>query len=119
MGETWTPARLLPIMGVTCQGAAAHDPTAPAGELLLSAPSWPAGGLEGRRNVSVWTLNTADPKAEPISRMSMAYGMGGGYSAWDTTRGKLRILYESGPPRDYHYSVSLGHIDNFKVGGEQ
>ena len=39
--------------------------------------------------------------------------MGGGYSAVDATGGKIRVLYESGPPHIYDYSVSLSHISNF------
>ena len=47
-GRTWTSARLLPLNGTTCQGSIGRDPKAPAGEVLLAAPSWPDSGLGGR-----------------------------------------------------------------------
>lgn len=112
-GETWGQARLLPIVGVTCQGAVGHDPTAKPGSLLLSAPSWPAGGLNGRRNMSLWTLDSTDPNTSPISRMTMGWGLGAGYSDFDTTGGKIRLIYESGPPHVYDYGVQIAHINNF------
>jgi len=40
------------------------------------------------------------------------FGLGGGYSSIDTTDGKVRVLYESGPPHVYDYSIQLAHIDN-------
>ena len=110
-GETWAPAKLLPdIVGTTCQGAVGHDPTAIPGSLLLSAPSWPSGGLSGRRNVSLWSFNDANPEAKPLSLMTV-WPLGGGYSSFDTTGGKIRILYEGGPPHVYDYSILISHID--------
>ena len=46
-GDTWSPARLLPIIGTTCQGGIGHVARAKPGLLLLSAPSFPSGGLGG------------------------------------------------------------------------
>lgn len=110
-GETWSPARLLNMVGVTCQGAVGHDPTAVPGALLLAAPSWPAGGLNGRRNVSLWSLDGGDPASVPKSVMTV-WGLGGGYTAFDTTGGKIRLLYEAGPPHVYDYSIQLAHINS-------
>lgn len=110
-GETWTAARMLPIIGTTCQGAIGHNPLAPPGHLLLSAPSWPSGGLGGRRNMSLWMLNGSDPAATPVSVMTV-FGLGAGYSSFDATGGKTRLLYESGPPHVYDYSISLSHINH-------
>ena len=96
------------------QGSIGHDPTAAPGTLLLAAPSFPpgGGGLGGRRNLSLWTLDGANPEAVPVSKMTV-FALGAGYSAFDTTDGKIRLLYESGPPHVYDYSIQLSHIDNF------
>ena len=61
--------------------------------------------------MSLWSLDSADPDALPVSIMTV-FGLGAGYSAFDTTNGKIRILYESGPPHVYDYSISISHIDS-------
>ena len=69
-----------------------------------------SGGLNGRRNVSIWSLNSTDPAAVPVSLMSVNHGLGGGYSSFDTSGGKVRLLYENGPPHVYDYSIWIAHI---------
>lgn len=69
----------------------------------------------GRRNVSLWTLDGANPAAVPQSVMTI-FGLGGGYSSIDTTFGKVRVLYEAGPPHVYDYSIQLARIDNITSG---
>jgi hypothetical protein len=37
MGDTWGPARLLSIVGTTCEGSIGRNAAAPPGEVLLAA----------------------------------------------------------------------------------
>lgn len=108
-GETWTEARLLPdVVGTTCQGGIGHDPRGPPGELLLSAPSWPDGGLGGRRNMSLWTLDGA-PGSQAASRETI-WGGAAGYSCFETSGDQILLLYEAGD-HIYNYGIKLSTID--------
>ena len=49
-----------------------------------------------RRNLSLWTLDTTKPDAEPVSR-SVVWGGAAGYSDFAvTSNGKVMLLYEAG-----------------------
>ena len=39
------------------------------------------------------------------------WALGSGYSSFDTTAGKVRLLYEAGPPHVYDYSIQLAVLD--------
>ena len=110
-GDTWSTAELLPeMMGTTCQGGAGHDPAAPAGELLLSAPSWPDGGLGGRRNVSLWKMDASSGTASgPVASLMTVWGGAGGYSVFDTTGGKVRLLFEAGN-HIYNWGIKIARL---------
>eukprot|EP00039_Didymoeca_costata_P011270 m.157470 g.157470 ORF g.157470 m.157470 type:complete len:530 (+) comp15118_c0_seq7:815-2404(+) len=59
-GETFGPALLLPdLIGPTCQGSIGQDPTGPPGSVLLSAPFSRDGSLNGRENLSIWSVQIA------------------------------------------------------------
>ena len=106
-GESWGSARLLQLRGTTCEGGVGHDPTAPPGQLLLSAPSWPEGGLGGRRNVSLFTLDGNSTASQPVSAALVWWGAGG-YSSIDTTAG-VRLLYEAGN-NVYDWGIKMSRI---------
>jgi len=109
-GETWTEARLLPgVTGTTCQGGIGHDPKGPAGELLLSAPSWPNGGLGGRRNMSLWTLDGTSQSSSVVSQQTIWSGAAG-YSVFETSGKQVLMLYEAGD-HTYNYGIKLSKID--------
>ena len=106
-GESWGSARLLQLRGTTCEGGVGHDPTAPPGQLLLSAPSWPDGGLGGRRNVSLFTLDGNSTASQPVS-VALVWWGAGGYSSIDTTAG-VRLLYEAGN-NVYDWGIKMSRI---------
>ena len=64
LGKTWTPlshgsfAFLPELQGCTNQGSIARDPLAAvgSGKVLLSAPMGTDASLNGRRNLTVWSL---------------------------------------------------------------
>jgi len=108
-GETWSAARLLSLEGTSCEGGLGHDPEAAVGELLLAAPAWSDAGLGGRRNVSLWTLDgAARPAAEP-GNGTQVWGGAGGYSAFDSTGGRVRLLFEGGN-HIYDWGVKMSRI---------
>lgn len=113
-GETWTDARLLPdVMGTTCQGSIGHDPKGPPGELLLSAPSWPDGGLGGRKNMSVWTLDDTSPTSRAVSQGTV-WGGAAGYSVFETGGERPLLLYEAGD-HIYNYGIKLSKVDIYRT----
>ena len=70
---------------------------------------FPAGGLGGRRNISLWSLNgAAAPAAVPVSRLKV-WGGAAGYSAFDTTGGKVRLLYEGGN-NIYDWGIKMSRV---------
>lgn len=76
--------------------------------LLLSAPSWPDGGLGGRKNMSVYSLDGTKTDAQPVSRVRV-WGGAAGYSNFDTTGGKVRLLFEGGN-HIYDWGMKISHI---------
>ena len=114
-GDSWGEARLLTAMqGATCQGAIGHNPTAPAGALLLSAPTFPRGGLGGRRNMSVWSLNASRGSAEQPALRVDVWPAAAGYSMFETSQeGRERLIFEAGS-RQYDWGVKLAWIHSWE-----
>jgi hypothetical protein len=109
-GDTWGAARLLPIIGATCEGAIGRDHAAPAGQVLLAAPSGRVPYRLGRGNMSVWTLDTATDGAEPVSRTDV-WPEAAGYSDFVQTKsGAMLLLYEAGGTV-YDYGIKISPID--------
>ena len=107
-GESWGSARLLMnISGTTCQGAVGHDPSGPPGNLLLSAPHYPRGGLGGRRNLSVWSFDGAKEDAYPVLRFDVWKGAAG-YSCFEgSSKAKpVSLVFEAGN-NIYDWGVKL------------
>ena len=108
-GDTWSAARLLPIVGTTCEGAIGRDITSPAGLVLLAAPDGPVPFRLNRGNISVWTLDMATMGAAPMSRVDV-WPDAGGYSDWAQARsGLMLLLYEAGGTV-YDYGIKISPI---------
>ena len=109
--DSWGAARLLPIVGTTCQGSIGRDARAPAGEVLLAAPDGPAPFRLNRGNISVWTLDTAARGADPVSRLDV-WPDAGGYSDFaQSPAGEVLLLFEAGGTvYDYGIKISPIHV---------
>tara|TARA_B110001452_G_scaffold260718_1_gene258561 strand:+ start:1095 stop:1898 length:804 start_codon:yes stop_codon:yes gene_type:complete len=95
-GDTWGAARLLPIVGATCEGSIGRDASAPPGEVLLATISGHFQGYLGRGNMSVWTLDTAAAGADPVSRLDV-WPDAAGYSDFAQAKsGQMLLLFEGG-----------------------
>ena len=109
-GDTWGAARLLPIVGTTCEGSIGRDITSPAGRVLLAAPDGPVPFRLNRGNISVWTLDMAAVGAAPVSRVDV-WPDAGGYSYWAQARsGQMLLLYEAGGTV-YDYGIKISRVD--------
>ena len=95
-GDTWGAARLMHIVGATCEGSVGRDSAAPPGQVLLAAPSGHVPFRLGRGNMSVYTLDTATPGAEPVSRLDV-WPNAAGYSDFAQAKsGQMLLLFEGG-----------------------
>ena len=63
----------------------------------------------GRRNVSLFTLDGASPGAQPAFARTVWWAAGG-YSAFDTTGGAVRLLYEAGN-NVYDWGIKLSTVE--------
>lgn len=70
-GDTWGPAKLLPIVGTTCEGSIGRDARAPRGQVLLATTNGANHFRLGRGNMSVFSLDEAIPGAQPVSRLDV------------------------------------------------
>ena len=70
-GDTWGDAKLLPIVGSTCEGSIGRDKNSPPGHVLLAATSGVNKYRLGRGNMSVFSLDETVPGAEPVSRLDV------------------------------------------------
>lgn len=109
-GDTWGNASLLPLVGATCEGSIGRDDAAPAGEVLLAAPSGHVPFRLGRGNMSVWSLDTMREGAVPISRVDV-WPNAAGYSDFSqTASGRVMLLFEGGG-HIYDYGIKISEIN--------
>jgi hypothetical protein len=100
LGDTWSNASTLPLVGTTNEGSVGRDVRAPAGKVFLGATYGRNGFYLGRGNMTVFALDTtaAVPKAVAVQNM---WAYAAGYSdfaqAWrDGKPGPLLMLFEAG-----------------------
>ena len=110
LGRTWGKARLLPIVGATCEGSIGRVPTAPPGQVLLATVSGHVPYRLGRGNISVWTMDTASG-ADPVSR-AVVWPQAAGYSDMAVSNGTLQLLFEGGGSV-YDYGMKLAQIQPY------
>ena len=109
MGDTWGPARLLPIVGATCEGSIGRDTSAPPGQVLLASVSGRVPFRLGRGNMSVWTLDTAAAGSEPVSRLQV-WPNAAGYSDFAQAKSGAMLLLFEGGGSVYDYGIKLSPI---------
>jgi len=109
-GDTWGSARLLPIVGATCQGSIGRDKTAPPGQVLLATIDGHNKLRLGRGNMSIFTLNTAIEGSEPQSHVDV-WPDAAGYSDFVQSKtGKILLLFEGGGSV-YDYGIKIFTLD--------
>merc|ERR1712217_56787 len=105
-GNTWGAARLLPIVGATCEGSIGRDAAAPPGEVLLASISGHNSYYLGRANMSVWSLDTSSVGTVPVSRVNV-WPTAAGYSDFAQARsGQMVLLFEGGGSV-YDYGIKI------------
>ena len=108
-GDTWSAARLLPMVGATCEGSIGRDRRSPPGEVLLATIAGHFPGYLGRGNMSVWSLDTA-AGADPVSKLDV-WPQAAGYSDFAQARsGAMLLLYEAGGTV-YDYGIKISPVD--------
>ena len=108
-GDTWSAARLLPLVGATCEGSIGRDRRSPPGEVLLATIAGHFPGYLGRGNMSVWSLDTAGG-GDPVSRLDV-WPQAAGYSDFAQARsGAMLLLYEAGGTV-YDYGIKISPVD--------
>eukprot|EP00326_Haptolina_ericina_P004331 CAMPEP_0181208948 /NCGR_PEP_ID=MMETSP1096-20121128/22395_1 /TAXON_ID=156174 ORGANISM="Chrysochromulina ericina, Strain CCMP281" /NCGR_SAMPLE_ID=MMETSP1096 /ASSEMBLY_ACC=CAM_ASM_000453 /LENGTH=137 /DNA_ID=CAMNT_0023300057 /DNA_START=44 /DNA_END=457 /DNA_ORIENTATION=+ len=108
-GDTWGAARLLPIVGATCEGSIGRDSSAPPGQVLLATISGHVPFRLGRGNMSVWTLETELEGADPVSVLDV-WPNAAGYSDFAQAKsGQMLLLFEAGGTV-YDYGIKLSPI---------
>ena len=108
-GDTWGAARLLPIVGATCEGSVGRDAAAPAGQVLLASVAGHVPFYLGRGNMSVFTLDTAAAGAQPVARADV-WPEAAGYSDFAQARsGRMLLLYEAGAAV-YDYGIKISAV---------
>ena len=108
-GDTWGAARLLPVVGATCEGSIGRDASAPPGEVLLATISGHVPFRLGRGNMSVWTLDTKAVGANPVSRLDV-WPDAAGYSDFAQAKsGQMLLLFEGGGTV-YDYGIKIAPV---------
>lgn len=108
-GDSWGPARLLPIVGATCEGSIGRDPSAPPGQVLLASVSGQVPFRLGRGNMSVWSLDTRVPDSVPDS-VAVIWPDAAGYSDFVQLKsGRMLLLYEAGGSV-YDYGIKISPV---------
>jgi len=107
-GETWSVAQPLPsIVGPTCQGSVGPAPSL-NGTVFVSAPSSRDGGLGGRENLGLWTVDLTQARraaATPdavyaAEHKGRLWGCKGAYTAF--SQDGTMNLFEAG--EDFRYA---------------
>ena len=102
-------ARLLPMVGATCEGSIGRDRRSSPGEVLLATIAGHFPGYLGRGNMSVWSLDTA-AGADPVSKLDV-WPQAAGYSDFAQARsGAMLLLYEAGGTV-YDYGIKISPVD--------
>ena len=113
-GDSWGAARLLPIVGATCEGSIGRDAAAPAGQVVLATISGHSPYRLGRGNMSVFTLDTATAGSLPQSKQDV-WPNAAGYSDIAQARsGAMLVLYEAGGTV-YDYGIKISRISRVGV----
>ena len=113
-GNTWSNASLLPIVGTTCEGSIGRDASAPRGQVLLGVTNGRNRFRLGRGNMSVFTLNTANASAKPVS-FEDVWPDAAGYSDFAQVRrgnsvsGPVLLLFEGGGTV-YDYGIKISAV---------
>ena len=108
-GDTWSDVKLLPIVGSTCEGSIGRDMHSAPGQVLLGATSGLNRFRLGRANMSVFSLDTATPGAEPVS-VEDVWPDAAGYSDMaQAPSSPVMILFESGGGT-YDYGIKIAPV---------
>lgn len=110
-GDTWGAARLLPIVGTTCQGSIGRNASAPPGEVLLAATNGANRYRLGRGNMTVFSLDEAAPGAQPVPRLNV-WPNAAGYSDFAQVGGPdgpVMLLFEGGG-NVYDYGIKISPV---------
>jgi hypothetical protein len=113
-GDNWGVARLLPIVGTTCEGSIGRDTKAAPGAVLLAATFGRNKFRLGRGNMSVFSLDTGNTTAEPVSTLDV-WPQAAGYSDFTQVRtaqgkmGPVLLLFEGGGSV-YDYGIKISPV---------
>lgn len=91
MGETWGPARLLPIVGSTCEGSIGRDASSPPGQVMLGATYGVNRYRLGRANMTLFSMDLAATGAQPVPQINV-WPNAAGYSDFAQVRSELHAL---------------------------
>ena len=108
-GDNWGPARLLPIIGSTCEGSIGRDAAAPPGQVLLGATSGLNRFRLGRANMSVFSLDAANASAEPVPVQDVWPSAAGYSDMAQAPGGPVMVLFEGGGGV-YDYGIKISPV---------